>query len=118
MAKVQMAKVQMAKVCRVPRIWYSGAMKGCGRDACSSAVQAREFYSKFVERVGREYSQEKVKDGVFGAMMAVNLVNDVRLSSSHSCQPPSSVYIIAYCLYCYLGVTGCQPCQRRVPFLL
>ncbi len=44
-------------------------------------VQAREFYGKFVERVGREYSQEKVKDGVFGAMMAVSLVNDVRLFS-------------------------------------
>jgi D-Tyr-tRNAtyr deacylase len=51
--------------------------------ACTLLLQAREFYGKFVERVGREYSQDKVKDGVFGAMMAVNLVNDVRPFSLH-----------------------------------
>jgi D-aminoacyl-tRNA deacylase len=37
---------------------------------------AREFYSSFVDRLRHEYDSEKVKDGVFGAMMQVELVND------------------------------------------
>eukprot|EP00475_Leptophrys_vorax_P015180 TRINITY_DN21540_c0_g1_i2.p1 TRINITY_DN21540_c0_g1~~TRINITY_DN21540_c0_g1_i2.p1 ORF type:complete len:148 (-),score=5.33 TRINITY_DN21540_c0_g1_i2:47-427(-) len=37
--------------------------------------QARPFYEAFVERVRRAYKGDKVKDGVFGAMMDVHLVN-------------------------------------------
>ena len=40
-------------------------------------MQAREAYQSFVERVRREYGHpERVKDGMFGAMMQVGLVND------------------------------------------
>uniref|UniRef100_A0A7S3VKV7 D-aminoacyl-tRNA deacylase n=1 Tax=Dunaliella tertiolecta TaxID=3047 RepID=A0A7S3VKV7_DUNTE len=38
--------------------------------------EAREFYQAFVENVRQEYIAEKVKDGVFGAMMDVSLTND------------------------------------------
>ncbi|GMH33116.1 hypothetical protein BSKO_00950 [Bryopsis sp. KO-2023] len=38
--------------------------------------EAREFYEAFVERVRLGYSKDKVKDGIFGAMMNVGLVND------------------------------------------
>lgn len=38
--------------------------------------QARDFYASFVDRVRREYAAGKVQDGVFGAMMDVQLVND------------------------------------------
>eukprot|EP00884_Botryococcus_braunii_P019168 jgi/Botrbrau1/5935/Bobra.0366s0109.1 len=38
--------------------------------------QAREFYQKFVERVGRDYRADRVQDGIFGAMMGVSLLND------------------------------------------
>ena len=39
-------------------------------------MQAREFYAQFVERVRKAYVPERVKDGVFGAMMSVKLEND------------------------------------------
>lgn len=53
-------------------------------------VQAREFYQQFLERVRTEYQGDRIKDGVFGAMMNVSLVNDVRPSflssiSVHEC---------------------------------
>lgn len=35
------------------------------------------MYAKFVERVKKCYVEERVKDGVFGAMMDVQLTNDV-----------------------------------------
>ena len=41
-------------------------------------LQAKEEYQKFVSRVQRDYIAEKVNDGIFGAMMDVQLVNDVR----------------------------------------
>ena len=37
---------------------------------------AGEAYAAFVQRLGRAYAPERVKDGVFGAMMEVELVND------------------------------------------
>lgn len=36
--------------------------------------QAKVLYQKFVEKFKEKYS--KVKDGVFGAMMQINLIND------------------------------------------
>ncbi|PNH02321.1 D-tyrosyl-tRNA(Tyr) deacylase [Tetrabaena socialis] len=41
-----------------------------------SLMQARELYGKLVEEVRRQYSSERVKDGVFGAMMDVASIND------------------------------------------
>ncbi|KAI4371031.1 hypothetical protein MLD38_019308 [Melastoma candidum] len=38
--------------------------------------QARPFYDSLVERFGKAYKKEAIKDGVFGAMMNVSLVND------------------------------------------
>ena len=40
-------------------------------------LQAKDFYLSFLERVQREYVAERVKDGIFGAMMEVSLINDV-----------------------------------------
>jgi D-tyrosyl-tRNA(Tyr) deacylase len=37
---------------------------------------AREFYSSFLDRLRQQYNPEKIKDGMFGAMMQVELVND------------------------------------------
>ena len=38
---------------------------------------AQEFYSSFLARLRRQaHDPEKIKDGVFGAMMQVELVND------------------------------------------
>ncbi len=37
-------------------------------------AQAKEFYQKFVDQFKQKYT--KVKDGIFGAYMKVNLIND------------------------------------------
>ncbi|XP_030552350.2 D-aminoacyl-tRNA deacylase isoform X2 [Rhodamnia argentea] len=38
--------------------------------------KAKPFYESLVERFRKAYSPDAVKDGLFGAMMKVNLVND------------------------------------------
>jgi len=38
--------------------------------------EASAFYARFVERVRRSYVPDRVSDGVFGAMMRVQLEND------------------------------------------
>jgi len=40
------------------------------------AVPAEQFYNRFLSMVREQHQAEKVKDGVFGAMMDVQLVND------------------------------------------
>lgn len=40
------------------------------------AVPAEQMYSRFVAMVREQYEADKVKDGVFGAMMDVELIND------------------------------------------
>ncbi|XP_023541323.1 D-aminoacyl-tRNA deacylase-like [Cucurbita pepo subsp. pepo] len=37
---------------------------------------AKPFYASVVERFGKSYKPDAIKDGVFGAKMKVNLVND------------------------------------------
>ena len=39
-------------------------------------LEAREFYASFLERLQAGYAPERVADGRFGAMMAVESVND------------------------------------------
>jgi D-tyrosyl-tRNA(Tyr) deacylase len=55
-----------------------GRLKGNKTDFSKAMgpVAAREFYSSFIDRLRQQYNPEKVKDGVFGAMMQVELVND------------------------------------------
>jgi D-aminoacyl-tRNA deacylase len=38
--------------------------------------QAKELYQRFVQKVEEGYQKDKVKDGVFQAMMEVSLIND------------------------------------------
>lgn len=47
-------------------------------DPCTVALllQARDFYQQFLDRVRKEYAADKIKDGVFGAYMSVQLEND------------------------------------------
>eukprot|EP00546_Thalassionema_frauenfeldii_P008943 CAMPEP_0178913118 /NCGR_PEP_ID=MMETSP0786-20121207/10657_1 /TAXON_ID=186022 /ORGANISM="Thalassionema frauenfeldii, Strain CCMP 1798" /LENGTH=134 /DNA_ID=CAMNT_0020585809 /DNA_START=191 /DNA_END=595 /DNA_ORIENTATION=- len=40
------------------------------------ALPAKDLYQKFLEQLGHSYDKEKILDGVFGAMMDVELVND------------------------------------------
>ena len=38
--------------------------------------KAKEMYDNLLETLGKEYSPDKIKDGVFGAMMNVQIFND------------------------------------------
>jgi D-tyrosyl-tRNA(Tyr) deacylase len=40
------------------------------------AVQAEQLYQEFIDLLKRDYSSDKIHNGVFGAMMDVSLVND------------------------------------------
>jgi D-Tyr-tRNA(Tyr) deacylase len=61
-------------------------LKTCSPRACNDVklaaegvaliAQARDVYAAFVERVRQAYVPERVKDGVFAAMMSVDLCND------------------------------------------
>ncbi|EIE24829.1 D-tyrosyl-tRNA deacylase [Coccomyxa subellipsoidea C-169] len=51
--------------------------------------QAKDFYSEFLERVRRGYQAVRVKDGVFGAMMDVSLVNDGPVTLNFDSQYPT-----------------------------
>jgi len=42
----------------------------------ASGDKARSLYQAFYRRIGSLYDPERVKDGVFAAMMDVSLVND------------------------------------------
>lgn len=57
---------------------YASTRKGAKPDFHGAAKpeKARELYSHFVNTLSTSYGTEKVKDGVFQAMMEVALVND------------------------------------------
>ncbi|KFY59640.1 hypothetical protein V496_05594 [Pseudogymnoascus sp. VKM F-4515 (FW-2607)] len=57
---------------------FHGAMGG---------EQAKELYQRFASKVGEGYNPEKVKDGVFQAMMEVALVNDGPVTFEMSVDP-------------------------------
>ena len=40
------------------------------------AIPAQEMYTSFLDMLKSDYEPDKIKDGVFGAMMDVALVND------------------------------------------
>ncbi|XMA07472.1 hypothetical protein WAI453_000263 [Rhynchosporium graminicola] len=52
--------------------------------------QAKELYQLFVEKVQHIYKAERVKDGVFQAMMEVALVNDGPVTLEMSVGPSGS----------------------------
>ncbi|XP_068664311.1 uncharacterized protein [Aristolochia californica] len=79
------------EVLMVSQFTLYGILKGNKPDfhVAMSPEKAKTFYSSLVDKFRQSYSTEAVKDGVFGAMMKVHLVNDgpvtVQLDSSQSC---------------------------------
>ncbi|XP_043688117.1 D-aminoacyl-tRNA deacylase isoform X2 [Telopea speciosissima] len=55
-----------------------GILKGNKPDfhVAMSPERAKPFYASLVEKFCKSYNADAIKDGVFGAMMKVNLVND------------------------------------------
>lgn len=41
-----------------------------------SGEKAKEMYDQLLATLGKDYSPDKIKDGVFGAMMNVQIFND------------------------------------------
>ena len=59
------------------------------------SVPAEALYNQFVTMVREEYEADKVKDGVFGAMMDVGLVNDGPVTILIESEPSASVAALA-----------------------
>ena len=57
---------------------YGDARKGNRPSFTGSAGPelAEKLYNEFIERVGSNLGKEKVKSGIFGAMMNVKIIND------------------------------------------
>ncbi|CAO3683418.1 unnamed protein product [Umbelopsis vinacea] len=57
---------------------FAKTTKGSKPDFHSSmkTAEANEMYTKFLVKLGKAYKPEKIKDGVFGAMMQVDIVNE------------------------------------------
>lgn len=57
---------------------YGDARRG-NRPAFTDAAQpdkAKELYNKFINRIAENIGEDKVKCGIFGAMMIVKIMND------------------------------------------
>ncbi|KAF2201409.1 D-tyrosyl-tRNA deacylase-like protein [Delitschia confertaspora ATCC 74209] len=54
----------------------------------ASGVKAKELYQTFFKKVGEIYQPDKVKDGIFAAMMDVALVNDGPVTIQIDTNPP------------------------------
>ncbi|KAM7500736.1 hypothetical protein LguiA_025150 [Lonicera macranthoides] len=66
------------EVLLVSQFTLYGILKGNKPDfhIAMSPDRAKPFYTSLVERFQKAYRSDAVKDGIFGAMMKVNLVND------------------------------------------
>ncbi|XP_024983806.1 D-aminoacyl-tRNA deacylase isoform X1 [Cynara cardunculus var. scolymus] len=66
------------EVLLVSQFTLYGILKGNKPDfhVAMAPDRAKSLYASLVERFQRSYKADAVKDGVFGAMMKVNLVND------------------------------------------
>lgn len=53
--------------------------------------QAKDLYEQFVSKIRGSYSPEKVKDGIFQAMMEVALINDGPVTLEMSTEPTDPV---------------------------
>ncbi|KAK6124368.1 hypothetical protein DH2020_041861 [Rehmannia glutinosa] len=66
------------EVLLVSQFTLYGVLKGNKPDfhVAMPPIAAKPFYASLVEKFQKAYRMDAVKDGVFGAMMKVNLVND------------------------------------------
>ncbi|KAL2467305.1 D-Tyr-tRNA(Tyr) deacylase family protein [Abeliophyllum distichum] len=66
------------EVLLVSQFTLYGVLKGNKPDfhVAMPPEKAKHFYSSLVEKFRRAYKMDAIKDGVFGAMMKVNSVND------------------------------------------
>lgn len=77
------------EVLLVSQFTLYGMLKGNKPDfhVAMPPERAKPFYASVVERFGKSYCPDAIKDGVFGAMMKVNLVNDGPVTMQIDSQP-------------------------------
>ncbi|XP_022140203.1 D-tyrosyl-tRNA(Tyr) deacylase [Momordica charantia] len=77
------------EVLLVSQFTLYGMLKGNKPDfhVAMPPQRAKPFYASVVERFGKSYNPDAIKDGVFGAMMKVNLVNDGPVTMQIDSQP-------------------------------
>ncbi|CAK9327483.1 unnamed protein product [Citrullus colocynthis] len=77
------------EVLLVSQFTLYGMLKGNKPDfhVAMPPQRAKPFYASVVERLGKSYCPDAIKDGVFGAMMKVNLVNDGPVTMQIDSQP-------------------------------
>ncbi|XP_059663843.1 uncharacterized protein LOC132309564 isoform X1 [Cornus florida] len=68
-----------------------GILKGNKPDfhVAMSPERAKPFYASLVDKFQKSYNPDAVKDGIFGAMMKVNLVNDGPVTMQLDSSQPS-----------------------------
>ncbi|KAI4099657.1 MAG: hypothetical protein LQ339_005822 [Xanthoria mediterranea] len=109
-----------AKVLKM-KLWPddAGGTKGSKPDfhGAAGGEQARELYDHFVTKVEGMYEKEKVKNGVFQAMMQVNLQNDGPVSVDYQSYDAEVIETISLlCLHLHDPLTGIdQPGDIRDP---
>lgn len=85
---------------------YATTAKGNKPDFHKSAgaSQAKTLYDRFYSRIEEAYSTEKVKNGVFQAMMDVGLVNDGPVGVDYRSED-SAVNLVSICLFSFMNIT-------------
>ena len=94
----------------------TGQRRMSDRSAWPRALQAKEMYAAFLQRLGEQYDTGKVFDGEFGAMMDVALVNDgpVTCAAAALIHPPP--FLLARISLALLNLAfACLPLFRGCP---
>ncbi|KAG2188443.1 hypothetical protein INT44_001196 [Umbelopsis vinacea] len=78
MWKKSVQDMELELLCVSQFTLFAKTTKGSKPDFHSSmkTADANEMYKKFLDKLGAAYKPEKIKDGVFGAMMMVEILND------------------------------------------
>ncbi|TKY71789.1 D-tyrosyl-tRNA(Tyr) deacylase [Spatholobus suberectus] len=79
------------QVLLVSQFTLYGFLKGNKPDfhVAMAPQRAKPFYASLVDRFRNAYNSDAIKDGVFGAMMKVNLVNDGPVTMQLDSQSPN-----------------------------
>ncbi|KAL2341814.1 hypothetical protein Fmac_009754 [Flemingia macrophylla] len=80
------------QVLLVSQFTLYGFLKGNKPDfhVAMAPQRAKPFYASLVDRFRNAYNSDAIKDGVFGAMMKVNLVNDGPVTMQLDSQSPKN----------------------------
>ncbi|BFI24202.1 D-aminoacyl-tRNA deacylase [Marchantia polymorpha subsp. ruderalis] len=101
------------EVLLVSQFTLYGQLKGNKLDfhVAMPPERAKPFYESFVARVAKAYEDDRVKDGVFGAMMQVHLVNDGPVTIQLESRKKTSMQLDQRCN----GIVGDRErCHARV----